>query len=114
MNASGLRVIIVEDDEGVRMNLAAFFEDDGFIVHTAATAEEALGIVAAERIDAGIIDVRLPGMDGNALILKAHELKPDMKFVIHTGSTGYTLPFEFLDIGISPQHVFIKPLSNQQ
>jgi serine/threonine protein kinase len=103
-------VIIVEDEESVRMNLAAFLEDDGFVVHAASTAEDALDILSTEKIDAGIIDLRLPGMDGNTLILKAHQLQPDMKFVIHTGSMEYTLPRKLLNIGIGPQQVFVKPL----
>ncbi len=114
MSVSGLRVMIVDDDDNVCMNLAAFFEDEGCIVHAAATAEEALDISAVENIDAGIIDIRLPGMDGNALILRAHELRPDMNLLIHTGSTGYTLPRELLDIGIDPRQVFIKPLKDMK
>ena len=112
MNDSELRVLIVDDDESVLMNLSAFFEDEGFIVHAAATAEEALRILSAEKIDAGIMNLRLPGMDGNSLILKAHELQPHMKFVIHTGLIGYTLPRELLDIGIDSQQIFVKPLSD--
>jgi serine/threonine protein kinase len=105
-------LIIVEDDESVIVNLSAFFEDEGFIVHAASSAEEAMHILSTEKIDAGIIDLRLPGMDGSSLILKAHELQPDMKFVIYTGSIGYTLPRELLDIGISSQQVFVKPLAD--
>ena len=112
MNATNLRVLIVDDDESVLMNLSVFLEDEGFIVHGANTAEEALPILSAEKIDAGIIDLRLPGMDGNSLILKAHELQPHTKFVIHTGLMGYTLPRELLDIGIGSEQVFVKPLSD--
>ncbi len=103
-------VMIVEDEESVRMNLTAFLEDEGFVVHAVNTAEDALDILSAEKIDAGIIDLRLPGMDGNTLILKAHELQPDMKFVIHTGSMEYMLPRKLLNIGIGPHQVFVKPL----
>jgi serine/threonine protein kinase len=105
-------VIIVEDEESVRMNLLAFLEDEGFIAYEAATAEEALDILSAKRVDAGVIDLRLPNMDGKTLILKAHELQPDMKFVIYTGSLGYILPRDLLNLGISHQQVFFKPLSD--
>jgi serine/threonine protein kinase len=103
-------VIIVDDEESIRTNLAAFLEDEGFMVDAAATAEDALHILATKKIDFGIIDLRLPNMDGNTLILKAHELQPDMKFVVHTGSMDYTLPRKLLNIGIGPQQIFVKPL----
>lgn len=112
MKSPDLRVIIVEDEESVLRNLSAFFEDEGFIVHGAANAEEALHIILAEKIDAGIINIRLPDLDGNSLILKANELRPYMAFVIHTGSIGYTLPRELIDIGVGEQQVFVKPLSD--
>ena len=107
---AGSLYLLVEDEESVRMNLTVFLEDEGFVVHAANTAEDALDILSTEKIDAGIIDLRLSGMDGNTLILKAHELQPDMKFVIHTGSMEYMLPRKLLNIGIGPQQVFVKPL----
>lgn len=112
MNDSKLRVLTVGDEESVRINLATFLEDEGCIVHAAATAEEALRIVATETVDAGIIDVRLPGMDGETLILNLYKLQPKIKFLIHTGSPNYAPSKKLFDIGIGPRQVFIKPLKD--
>jgi DNA-binding NtrC family response regulator len=114
MNTSDVRIIILDDDENVRLNLVAFFEDEGFTVISAATAEEALDIIRNQPIQLGIIDIRLPGMDGNFFILEAHQQQPGMKFVIHTGSMEYVLPDSLSAIGIRPQHIFLKPLSNME
>jgi DNA-binding NtrC family response regulator len=107
-----IRVLIVEDEEMVRENLAAFFEDEGFAVFTAGTGEDALAALSSHAFDVGIVDMRLPGMDGNTLIVKAHELQPSMRFLIHTGSATYELPATLRVIGMTQDHVFKKPLAD--
>ena len=112
MDSSDIKIIVVDDEHVVNANLVAFLEDEGFKVFAATSGEEALGLMAKQAIDIGIIDMRLPGMDGNTLILKAHEMQAGMKFLIHTGSTNYVLPQSLIKIGMSPEQVFRKPLSD--
>jgi DNA-binding NtrC family response regulator len=104
-------LIIVESEESDLVNLSAFVEAEGFIVHPTVTGEDAMHILSDGKIDAGIIDLQVPIIDENALILTAHILQPDMKFILCTDSMNYVLPRELLDIGISPQQVLVKPLS---
>lgn len=110
MSLPGKSVLLLDDEENVRINLEAFLEDEDFTVLSAATGEEALKILETGKADVGIIDMRLPGIDGNEVIQRAHELQPDMKFIIYTGSTNYSLPATLKKIGLRQQHVFIKPL----
>lgn len=110
MNPSDIKILIVDDESVVSANLTAFLEDEGFTVFSAFSGEEALELLAEEDIDIGIIDMRLPGIDGNTLILKAHDVRPLMKFLIHTGSTNYGLPRALMSIGIDTERVFRKPL----
>jgi CheY-like chemotaxis protein len=60
----GLRVLIVEDEQAVRDVFREFVAGLGHEAITAATAEEALEKLAAERLDVILLDVRLPGMSG--------------------------------------------------
>ena len=110
MKPSDIKVLIVDDESVVSGNLSAFLEDEGFTVYTAFSGEEALELLAGQEIDIGIIDMRLPGIDGNTLILKAHDIRPLMKFLIHTGSTNYGLPKTLISLGIEQERVFRKPL----
>lgn len=105
-------ILILDDEQMVRENLEAFFEDEGFEVRTASDGEEALTIVATGEIDLGVIDMRLPGMAGSEFIVLAHEKSPNTQFLIHTGSTNFKLPSELKDIGMSSNDVFIKPLAD--
>lgn len=105
-----IHVLVVDDEDVVCSNVIAFLEDEGFDVVSANSGEKALEIIASKKFDVGIMDMRLPGIDGNTLILKSHELQPDMKFLIHTGSTNYNLPRALTDIGLSENNIFQKPL----
>lgn len=104
-------ILVVDDEEIVRLNMAAFLEDEGFNVITASSAEDALEKAAqSEPIDLAIVDMRLPAMDGNTLIIHLHELCASVQFLIYTGSVGYHLPVIIERIGISNGDIFIKPI----
>jgi len=106
-----LRVLVVDDEPALCISLAAYLEDEGMRVHTAASGEEALALVVAGlRVDACILDMRLPGIDGNQLALELHRRLPGARCLIHTGSSCYHLPQALRRIGIGDQHVFAKPL----
>lgn len=105
-------VLVVDDEEMVRENLEAYLEDEGFVVYTAGSGEEGLEVLTRVQPQVGIIDMRLPGMSGNDFIVKAHEVCPQLKYLIHTGSTNYKLPAELMNIGVTRDEIFIKPLQN--
>ncbi len=109
---SSIKILLVDDEEIVRITLEAYLEDEGFFVISANSGEEALEMLADQVIDIGIIDMRLPGIDGNTLISKLNKLRPEMKFIIHTGSMGYSLPDALAGIGISDELVFKKPIKS--
>ncbi len=106
------RILIVDDEVDLLHSLTAFFEDEGFSVWAAASGEEALAILEKEPMDAVIVDMRLPGIDGNETIVKAYALQPSLQFLIHTGATDYQLPSFLRQIGLSEEAVFIKPLAD--
>jgi DNA-binding NtrC family response regulator len=62
----GVRVLIVEDEEKLRRVLQLQLQSAGFEVDLAGTAEQ--GLKLADRADLIITDVRLPGMDGLAVL----------------------------------------------
>ncbi|MET0093992.1 MAG: response regulator [Sedimenticola sp.] len=103
-------ILIVDDEESVLLNLVAFIEDEGYEVISASDGEQALKIIDERKPDLGIMDMRLPGMDGNELIIKAHQLHGAMKYLVHTGSADYILPPELVGIGLSEKNVFKKPV----
>lgn len=107
-------VLIVDDEEMIRINLECFLEDEGFTVFSADSGEAALKFLSEHPCDIAVVDMRLPGIDGNSVILKAHRLYPNMRFLIHTGSSEYSLPDSLLSVGLKAEHILLKPLADMQ
>ncbi|MCA9547096.1 MAG: sigma-54-dependent Fis family transcriptional regulator, partial [Myxococcales bacterium] len=57
-------VLVVDDEKNIRRTLALVLEGEGFDVALAETAEAGLDLLARRRVDAVLLDVCLPGMDG--------------------------------------------------
>lgn len=107
---SDIHVLVIDDEPGICLSLTAFLEDHGFKASSAESAEEALAVMENNAIDICIVDLRLPGMDGEELILKAHARYPGQRHIIYTGSVSYTLPEPLKALGMRPEHVFLKPI----
>ena len=107
-----IKVLIVDDEEIVRISMEEYLLDEGFEVYSSVSGEDALEIIAKNHIDIGIIDMRLPGIDGNTLIEKAKKIRPKIKCIIHTGSIGYSVPNTLQDLGVKEEQVFKKPIKD--
>jgi len=79
-------VLIVEDEELVRMAVMDELTDRGLKVLGARDAAEALAILEAETlVDLLITDIGLPGLDGRSLAEMARGLRPGLKVLFLTG-----------------------------
>ncbi len=66
------RVLIVDDEPGIRASLSGVLEDEGFETRSAATGEEGLREIEAGGYEAVLLDVWLPGMDGLEVLERMH------------------------------------------
>ncbi|BCL18096.1 response regulator transcription factor [Micromonospora sagamiensis] len=57
-------VLVIEDDDRIRLSLVLALEDEGYTVRGTATAEEGLRAQRAEPADTVLVDLMLPGVDG--------------------------------------------------
>jgi len=114
MNIPIPKVMIVDDEDGVRRTLTLFLEDHGFEILAASNAEEALTIARGQTINVVITDIRLPDMDGEVLIQELYKIQPSIKFLIHTGSPDYFPPQALEDLGISSKNIFVKPTEDMK
>lgn len=58
------KILIVDDEDGIRYSLRGILEDEGFEVNEAESGEKALSHLGEERPDLVFLDIWLPGMDG--------------------------------------------------
>ena len=104
--------MIVDDEAFIRQSFADWFEDRHWIPLEAESGEQALGILETESPDCAIVDVRMGGMTGDEFIRRACRRKPEMSFVICTGSPEYGVPADLLGLSCVCQKVFRKPVTN--
>jgi CheY-like chemotaxis protein len=107
---SAIRVLVIDDEPAICMSLTAFLEDYGFKASSAESAEEALDLMKGNTYDVCIVDLRLPGMNGEDLIINARAHYPDQRHIIYTGSISYNLSDQLKSLGMRPEHVFLKPI----
>ena len=61
---SGHKILIVEDDKKMREALHQIMRDEGYVVESAKSGEEALRCVKEKNYDMVLSDIKLPGIDG--------------------------------------------------
>ena len=79
----GARILIVEDDERIRLSLQLVLEDEGNAVDLADSGEAALDALARRQPDVVLVDLMLPGMDGFELCRRLRVLS-DVPILILT------------------------------
>jgi two-component system KDP operon response regulator KdpE len=107
MTQTGLRVLVVDDEQAIRRYLRAALKAQGDIVIEASDGKEALRAAALERPDVVILDLGLPDMDGvevtrrmrewseiPIIILSVREQESDKIAALDAGADDYlTKPF---------------------
>jgi PAS domain S-box-containing protein len=84
----GATVLLVEDDDLIRLTTTEMLSDIGCNVKEASTAQEALNILDEQHVDILLTDVGLPGISGLQLARDVHARRLDLRLVIATGDSG--------------------------
>src|SRR5512146_2013667 len=79
------KLLIVDDELGVRDSLSKWFHEEGYDVATAENASEALSKLAASRCDLALVDIKMRGTDGIELQRRMKEVDPELLVIIMTG-----------------------------
>ena len=64
------RILVVDDEEGIRQTLSFVLEDEGYEIVTASNGSEALTNLSADSFDVVITDLRMPAPDGMEILRK--------------------------------------------
>ena len=83
--ATPAKLLIVDDELSVRDSLGKWFHEEGYEVSTAESANEALTLLAQQRWDAALLDIKMRGTDGIELQRRMHEIDPDLTVIMMTG-----------------------------
>lgn len=80
-----VRVLVVDDELGMRDLLSYELESRGFQVITASNGLKALAAVKSEKIELVITDVNMAEMDGVTTLVEIKKINPDLEVIITTG-----------------------------
>jgi CheY-like chemotaxis protein len=81
-----LGILVVDDDEGIRENIAELLGMEDYRVFVASNANEAMERLAVEKVDLLLTDFQMPGRNGVELIEAARTAKKDLPAILMTGS----------------------------
>jgi DNA-binding NtrC family response regulator len=103
-----MRILITDDETGIRESIAEFLESEGFQALTAANGLQALEIIRETDIDLLLSDLRMPGMDGVALMREVNVNSPETLIILMTAFASVETAVEALRSGAADY--MIKPL----
>jgi NADPH-dependent glutamate synthase beta subunit-like oxidoreductase/CheY-like chemotaxis protein/NAD-dependent dihydropyrimidine dehydrogenase PreA subunit len=92
-------ILIVEDEATMRESLRDWLRGEGYEVDTAEEGEEALHKIGEREFGVAVLDLRLPGRDGLAVLREATVQNPELKGIIITAYPSLETAVEAMKIG---------------
>jgi DNA-binding response OmpR family regulator len=83
------RILVVDDEEGIRQLYKEELQDEGYEVELAERGEEALEKISTAKPDAVILDLKMPGMGGLEVLERIREQDKDLPVIISTAYGEY-------------------------
>jgi two-component system response regulator AtoC len=92
-------VLVVDDDASMRHLLTVILQDHGYEARAVASGEDALKELAARDFDLVLTDVRMPRMDGIALLREVQRLQPDVTVIVMSAYGSHDTAIEAMKAG---------------
>lgn len=105
-------ILIVDDEESIRVSFREFLEDDGWVVATAADATQARRQLEDRRFDVALVDIILNGASGIDLLEAIRSRYPTTRVVMVTGVPSLDTACAALRGGAA--EYLVKPLRQEQ
>ncbi|MCM2535713.1 response regulator [Neobacillus pocheonensis] len=101
------KILIVDDQFGIRILLNEVFQKEGYQTFQAANGIQALDIVTKHDPDLVLLDMKIPGMDGIEILKRMKVLDPEIRVIIMTAYGELDMIQEAKDLGAITH--FAKP-----
>jgi DNA-binding NtrC family response regulator len=80
-----IKVLLVDDEQEFLESLSERFELRGFEVYKAQSGLEAIQVAQKNKVQAAVVDLKMPDMDGLVTITKLKEIRPKLRTILLTG-----------------------------
>lgn len=99
VDASNQKILIVDDQFGIRILLNEIFQKAGYTTFQAANGAQALAVVKKEKPGLVILDMKIPGMDGLEILKRIKKDHEEIKVIIMTAYGELDMIQEAMDVG---------------
>ena len=93
------RILVIDDDPGVRESMERTLRNAGFTVHGAGSGDEGYELARGGAFDVILSDMRMPGMSGLEVLRRLREVHVDAAFIIMTGFGTVDTAVEAMKLG---------------
>jgi len=93
------RILVIDDDHGVRDSTARMLRGAGYAVDTAPTGEDGLAAAKGNAFDVILSDMRMPGISGMEVLTRLREARVDSAFIVMTGFGTIDTAVEAMKLG---------------
>lgn len=94
------RILVVDDDVGIRKTLSKVLEKEGYLVEAVENGKQAIKASSGRFFNVTVVDIRLPDMEGTELLDKLKETEPRMVKIVVTGYPSLKNAIEAVNKGI--------------
>lgn len=101
-------ILIVDDDNHLRISLSIILKKENYRVDTATDAEEALHCLKSHEYDLMFLDLNMPGMSGIDLLVEVHKRYPRISVLILTAHAALESAIQAVRLGA--RDYLIKPV----
>jgi DNA-binding NtrC family response regulator len=102
------RILVVDDEQGIREQLSRWLYHEGYKTELAANAKEALALVRKINFNVILLDLRLPDLNGLEVLEQLHKDYPDICVIVLTGHGENDSPAKAREAGAFD--FFTKPI----
>jgi len=92
-------ILVADDEPSLRMVLQAVLNKAGYEVDTADNGLDALHLAMAREYAVVLLDIRMPGLDGQRVFYELHRAKPDLPIILMTAYSSAELAVEAMKRG---------------
>ncbi len=111
-STGGRKLLIIDDDNPVRLSMAAYLEDSGYLVQEAASGEEGLRCFREFGPELVLSDLKMPNMGGMSVLKQIHRESPETPVIVISGAGVMDDVVEALRLGASDY--LMKPLVDME
>ena len=106
------KILVIDDEEVIRKTVKKYLEIDDYQVITAANGQEGIEAFLEERPDVVLTDLKMPGMDGLAVVKAIKGLDKDAEVIVVTGHGDIDAAVESLKLRASD--FLLKPVDIEE